>query len=304
MSSEYLVGVGMHEITDPATGLAMQGFADPRQKSAGVESRLFARAFVVASPHCARRIAIVCADIWAGTQVVKQAVVARLRRQLGADHYAQDNLLFCGTHTHSAPGGFSGHRLYDLTAGGFDPCTFECIVSGAVRSVVEAHRSMGPGRVYVNRADLDGCGRNRSREAYLNNPEQERARYASETDQEMLLLKLVRSADFFFEQLFGTCRQRTPRARSSRRVASERSWRDASLGAFRSTWVLGARRRHAPKMSKKKHARQARQLRRGAGRRRAQLVRHPPDRQGPVEHFSLRRQQGPRVGTLRSVHGE
>ena len=39
---------------------------------------------------------------------------------------------------------------------------------------------------------------------------------------------------------------------SSRTAASERSRSDASLGTFRSAWVLGDRRRHAPRCLKKK----------------------------------------------------
>ena len=39
----------------------------------------------------------------------------------------------------------------------------------------------------------------------------------------------------YFQQLFGARRRRMPRARSNRRVASERSGRDASLGTLRST---------------------------------------------------------------------
>ena len=58
-------------------------------------------------------------------------------------------------------------------------------------------------------------------------------------------------ARIYFYQLFGACRRRTPRARSNRRVASERSRRDASLGTFRSARVLGVRRRHAPRFQKK-----------------------------------------------------
>ena len=39
--------------------------------------------------------------------------------------------------------------------------------------------------------------------------------------------------------------------RSNRRVASERSRQDAPLGTFRSTRVLGVRRRHAPRYREK-----------------------------------------------------
>jgi Neutral/alkaline non-lysosomal ceramidase, N-terminal len=47
MASNYRVGTGIYEVTDPAIGLQMQGFADDRQKTTGVESPLFSRAFIV-----------------------------------------------------------------------------------------------------------------------------------------------------------------------------------------------------------------------------------------------------------------
>jgi neutral ceramidase len=121
MTSNYRVGIGIYEVTDPAIGLQMQGFADDSQKTTGVESPLFSRAFIVEDQTTGMRVVIVSADIWARTNVVKQAVVNRLQLQFGTLIYTSDNVLISGTHTHSAPGGYAGYRLYDLTGKGFDP---------------------------------------------------------------------------------------------------------------------------------------------------------------------------------------
>ena len=40
----------MAEVTDPAVGLPLQGMADSHQISTGVDTPLYARAFVVADP--------------------------------------------------------------------------------------------------------------------------------------------------------------------------------------------------------------------------------------------------------------
>ena len=45
----YRIGTGIAEVTDSAAGLPMQGMADSSQITTGVESRLFARAFIVAA---------------------------------------------------------------------------------------------------------------------------------------------------------------------------------------------------------------------------------------------------------------
>ena len=50
----------------------------------------------------------------------------------------------------------------------------------------------------------------------------------------------------YFDRFFGTCRLRTPRAGSNRRVVTESSRWDAFLGTFRSARAFAVRCRHAP----------------------------------------------------------
>ena len=56
-----------------------------------------------------------------------------------------------------------------------------------------AHASLAPGRIYVNRGDVVDCGRNRSPQAYVRNPQAERDHWGADTDREMLLLKFVQA---------------------------------------------------------------------------------------------------------------
>jgi neutral ceramidase len=196
--SYYNIGTGIHEVTDPAIGLQMQGFADPTQKTGGVESPLFSRAFIVEDRQAGKRIVIVSADIWAVTNIIKQEVARRLQEQFDS-LYTIENILISGTHTHSGPGGYSDYYIYNLindrfsngVGGGFDYQTFECIVAGIVASIQKAHINLAPGKIYVNKGNIEDCGRNRSMPAYLKNPESERSRYP-DTDNEMLLLKFMR----------------------------------------------------------------------------------------------------------------
>jgi neutral ceramidase len=173
------------------------GMADPRQIATGVESRLYARAFVVADPASrlrGRRVAIVVADIWSGTRLIKEALLKRLVERFRR-LYTDKNVLLAGTHTHSAPGGYSGMRLYDYTGGGCDDAVVECIAEGCMRAIEMADANLAPGRIYVNRGEVSGCGGNRSPEAYLRNPQAERDLWGSDTDREMLLLKFVTVGD-------------------------------------------------------------------------------------------------------------
>lgn len=196
-SAEYLVGTGASSITDPAIGLGMQGMADKQQRTTGVESQLYAKAFIIADPNSLKRVAIASADLWSCTQIVKIEVVRRLQRIYDQDLYQIDNLLISGTHTHSGPGGYSHYYLYNHSLGGpnkmggFDRHNFECIVSGIVSAIQQAHSQLAPGKIYVNHGPIEDCGRQRSRAAYLQNPEAERNQYSGDTDHEMLLLKFV-----------------------------------------------------------------------------------------------------------------
>lgn len=187
----YRIGTGSAEVTDTAAGLPLQGMADSNQISTGVDAPLYARAFIVIDPDTGHSVAIVIADIWSGTRRVKDAVVRRLSA-MHRSPFGEENLLLAGTHTHSAPGGYSGMLLYDYTDGGVDDATVECIVEGCVNAIERAVANLGPGRIYLNRGDVADCGRNRSPQAYMRNPESERHRYGADTDREMLLLKFVR----------------------------------------------------------------------------------------------------------------
>ena len=82
----------------------MMGMACIDQTTEGLESRLFARSFIVVDPLSNKRVAVACADIWSCTQAVKTEVVHRLVKIFGNELYTIDNVLICGTHTHSGPG--------------------------------------------------------------------------------------------------------------------------------------------------------------------------------------------------------
>jgi neutral ceramidase len=192
----YDIGTGIADVTDTAAGLPMQGMADKNQISTGVESPFYARAFVIAescSAGAGTRVAIIVADIWAGTRRVKDEVLARLATSCPG-LYTEENTLLAGTHTHSAPGGYSGMLMYDFdfVRGGCDEATVTCIAEGCARAVEMAQAGQAPGRIYVNHGEVIDCGGNRSEPAYLCNPKAERDRWGADTDREMLLLKFVK----------------------------------------------------------------------------------------------------------------
>jgi len=193
MPNDYLIGTGIYDVTGPAAELGMMGMASVEQKTEGIQSRLFARAFIVCDQTSNKRIVILSADIWSCTQAIKMEVVKRLKIIYGNDLYSIENVLLSGTHTHSGPGGYSHYALYNLSVLGFDKQNFECIVNGMVQAIKRAHENLAPGKIFINSGDIEDCGLNRSPSAYDNNPADEKAKYNSNTDKEMLLIKFVKN---------------------------------------------------------------------------------------------------------------
>lgn len=185
----YLVGAGSGDVTGPAAEARMFGYASLTQQTMGLHSRLRSRAFVVADPCEGGRFVFVSADLLSITQAVKAEVVKRLRARLGPV-WTEANVMLTATHTHSGPGGYSHYMLYNLTILGFDPRNFEAVVEGIVESIVRAEARLTPGELRFAAGELIGASINRSPAAYLLNPPEERARYRSDVDTEMTLLRL------------------------------------------------------------------------------------------------------------------
>ncbi len=192
--SHYRLGVAKVDITDSRIGLGMQGFAYERQETEGVAQPIYARAFViqrnVAGPDS--RLALVVADLWTCTIAVKTAVVAELNRR-GLTKYTMENVLIAGTHTHSAPAGYSEYYLYNFAAGGFDRDFFDRIVRGIADAIATAGINVAPGRLLTNTGEVADCGANRSMAAYALNSDA--GQFPAATDRDLQLLKFVKDLD-------------------------------------------------------------------------------------------------------------
>ncbi|GMH38629.1 hypothetical protein BSKO_06513 [Bryopsis sp. KO-2023] len=189
-ASQLVVGTGRADITGPAAEVPMMGYAKPEQKTAGIHTRLYARTFIFGeSANPKQRFVFVVFDACMATQALTIGVLKELEALYG-DLYSKENVAISGTHTHSAPGGYSQYVLYQATTLGFIKQSFDALVGGIVQSIVQAHESIKPGRVYVSHGDLLDASINRSPTAYANNPSQERAKYQYNTDKRMTLLKI------------------------------------------------------------------------------------------------------------------
>ncbi|KAK8707615.1 hypothetical protein V6N13_058670 [Hibiscus sabdariffa] len=202
--SNYLIGLGSYDITGPAADVNMMGYANSEQTASGIHFRLRARSFIVAEPQ-GKRVVFVNLDACMASQLVTIKVLERLKARYG-NLYTEQNVAISGIHTHAGPGGYLQYVVYIVTSLGFVRQSFDVLVDGIEKSIVQAHENLQPGSIFVNKevyafsllkgywlstGELLDAGVNRSPSAYLNNPASERSKYKYNVDKEMTLLKFV-----------------------------------------------------------------------------------------------------------------
>lgn len=187
--STYLIGLGSYDITGPAADVNMMGYANAEQIASGVHFRLKARSFIVAEPG-GSRVVFVNLDACMASQLVTIKVIERLKSRYGGI-YNEQNVAISGIHTHAGPGGYLQYVVYIITSLGFVRQSFDVIVDGIEKSIIQAHENLRPGSIFVNKGELLDASVNRSPSAYLNNPASERNQYKYNVDKEMTLLKFV-----------------------------------------------------------------------------------------------------------------
>lgn len=188
-ASNYLIGLGSYDITGPAADVNMMGYASAEQIASGVHFRLRARTFIVAEPQ-GNRVVFVNLDACMASQLVTIKVLERLKARYG-DLYTEQNVAISGIHTHAGPGGYLQYVVYIVTSLGFVRQSFDALVDGIEKCVVQAHENLQPGSIYINKGELLDAGVNRSPSSYLNNPAAERSKYKYDVDKEMTLIKFV-----------------------------------------------------------------------------------------------------------------
>ncbi|XP_041065076.1 neutral ceramidase [Carcharodon carcharias] len=188
--SYYQIGAGRADCTGPIADLPLMGYANPEQTAAGLHNRLYSRAFIVADPSNSKRVVFVSADIGMVSQKLRLEVLKRLKGKY-RDLYRQDNVVLSGTHTHSGPAGYFQYTLCLITSKGYIKPSINALINGIIKSIDIAHKNMKAGRIFINKGKVEGSNINRSPYSYLQNPEGERARYKSNTDKELVLLKMV-----------------------------------------------------------------------------------------------------------------
>jgi len=188
----YLVGRSRTDVTGPALGVQMFGFVRADQISEGIHLRQSCRTFIIVDPTSGHRLALSVVDMGSVTYELWQEVLDRLQQKFGT-LYGRENFILTATHTHAGPAGYWHTAANTAIGSPFYGEFFDAIARSIVDSVVAAHEDLRPAKIFVARGIIKNASAQRSRTAYINDSEAERARYGTDVDQEMLLLKFVDS---------------------------------------------------------------------------------------------------------------
>ena len=196
-SQDYLLGVGKSDITGPVVEINFMGYANASQVGSGLRQRLYSRAFIIGDANNATdRFLYLILDTQSGDTAVRYGVLNALA-ELGGEYavYGQQNVAVVGTHQHSGPGAWVNYLLPQITSLGFNKPSYQAIVDGVVSSVKIAHESLAPGHLSVGTTELEDASISRSPYAYLQNPAEERAKYANNVDKTLTLLRFAHTTD-------------------------------------------------------------------------------------------------------------
>ncbi|KAI0753569.1 Neutral/alkaline nonlysosomal ceramidase [Daedaleopsis nitida] len=189
VSAQYLLGLGIADITGPVVETNMMGYASLSQVDTGLHLRQRSRAWIIAdASNSSNRIVFINADIAMGDTGVRRSVVSALSSQY-PDLYNNENIALVSTHQHSGVGGYLEDLLPQITALGYVKETADAIVAGTVLAVQRAHNNLAPGKLSLGNTTIVDGNLNRSPSAYLANPAEERARYQYDQDKDMTLLR-------------------------------------------------------------------------------------------------------------------
>ncbi len=170
----YILGKGKADITAFEKGVGMLGFGMHFHTMEGVETPLFARAFVIQQPSTNAKIVYVNCELAFITNSLKQGVLKALDDALPNHGIKDETLLLSAQHSHSTPAGYAYYGIYNISVPGFNINVYNKLVAGIVEAIVEAHTKSEACDLAYNEGVFDlskNVAFNRSPLQYNQNPE-------------------------------------------------------------------------------------------------------------------------------------
>lgn len=180
----YQLGTGLHDITGMIADTASLAWVNPQQVFSALHSRVYARAFAIGSPCNGRRVMFVSIDTGLMSGAVRNAVLAEIAADPDlAPHYDARNVMLSVTHTHSDPGtGLAGVGNGEAI-----------IVGGITEAIRKAQANLAAqpatANIRLSSGELLNTNLNRSKPAFLMNPEAERRQFLNARGEEVQVNK-------------------------------------------------------------------------------------------------------------------
>lgn len=167
------IGVSKIDFTPEVMGIAMLGYGVTHHVIEGIKTRVHARAFYIEEEE-GKAVCIVVCEIGLMFNSLRHTVCRELKRLAPQIPLSDENLLLIAQHTHSAPGGYSYHPLYNIATPGLQLEVLETYTNGIVQAIIQAFNKKEEGKLKYTE-DLVPSDKkvsfNRSINAYNLNPE-------------------------------------------------------------------------------------------------------------------------------------
>lgn len=186
---EWLVGLGMADVTGACAGQGMMGFAQPEQVAHGIRQRYLARAVIIIDKKTNTPMVHVTVDTCAVFQNIVDAVMARVRKMYG-NRYPMDRVMITATHNHNSCGGTAQDVAYYMSSSGHMENSAQAEIDGIVEAIKRAHENIKPGELLLGRSKLYNASANRSRSAFERNPAADKKEMPNGIDPRVWVLRI------------------------------------------------------------------------------------------------------------------
>jgi neutral ceramidase len=168
----FRAGAARVDLTPPP-GQPMGGFSGIGKISRGYWTRLHARAVHLQAPDGEALVFVSC-DLWSMAAGLADRVAELAGDDPRTRHIGRHQLVLAATHTHHSPGNFSTSPAFNALASpqpGFDRALFEHFARSIQRAIATACERSEPATVRFASTVVPRLARNRSFEAFQQDPE-------------------------------------------------------------------------------------------------------------------------------------
>lgn len=190
-TGDWLVGLGLADITGAPAGQGMMGFAQEDQIAHGIRQRYLARAVIFVDKKTNAPLVHVTVDTCAFFANEMDELLSRLQKTYSG-RYNEKNVIVTATHNHNSCGGTSRDLAYVLATKGHQENSFRCEVDGVLEAIARAHNNIAPAQLYLGRSELYNASKNRSVSAFNLNPEHDKREMPGAIDPRVWVLRIKR----------------------------------------------------------------------------------------------------------------